>query len=601
MRLIVFLGAPHKGLHTSALETLVESEPTEDMIRELKSESPTLTDLNHRFAHVGNDLDILTCYELSLTKTVIRVMTQMIESYLLAELDIQMSDGSWKREGKPEMMVSHDSARLWYPREKAVACNSDHSQLARLKRSENGIYPSVRGAIKQALASTVDLYNPQSENRTVYDAHGNETFADSRNLRHLYYESSVSLENRAASPVAGPSGFKTESEEPVLGVKRYNEQHSIATVDPGLSPMIDNIVGSPEHCAVTLQSSASTDAIVNKPSQAHGMFQRVDSAKKSMVYGPDLSTAISSGNVERTRELLAKSYDVNCKSNKDGSTPLHTAALNRHEPMIKLLVEENGANQGARDNDGNTALHLLSVNNGVPLTKGCIDLLFCYRPPFEANNRSKITPLMLACENGEKELADRLVQHGAPIDACDAGKKTALHYAAKNTKSLEVVTLLIREGAQVNRKAKPYGRRPLHQVASYCKDPIAAAIVEHLLNAGADREAKETMRSDTPLLHAVRHQNEACAAQLLKSTVNTEATDTDGYSALHIAVQEGNLSMVNLLLEYGVNPCAKTRSVGKMTPRNIWIKSNVHARVKEQIQAVLKEAELARQKRTTPS
>ena len=334
--------------------------------------------------------------------------------------------------------------------------------------------------------------------------------------------------------------------------------------------MTDEIVVLPEKCAVIPQSSAPTDPVVNGPLQAHDMFQKTDAAKKSMIYDDDLSNAISSGNVEGTRELLAKSYDVNCKSKKDGSTPLLTAALNRHEPMIKLLME-NGANLGATDNDGNTALHFLSKKNGLPLTKGCIDLLFRYRPPFEAKNRSKITPLMLACENGENELAHRLVDCGACFDACDKWKNTVLHYAAKNTKTLEVVTLLIELGAQVNRKAKKArGSHPLHHVAEYCNDPIAAAIVESLLNAGADREAKHTMFSDTPLLHAVRHQNEACAAQLLKSGVNMEATNTDGWSALHIAVHVGKLSMVNLLLEHGVNPCAKARAIGRTKPKKIW-------------------------------
>ena len=68
-----------------------------------------------------------------------------------------MPDGSWKREGPPEMMVSLDSARQWYPREKLVACNADHSQIAKLKRGENSIYPSVRWTIKQALLSAADL------------------------------------------------------------------------------------------------------------------------------------------------------------------------------------------------------------------------------------------------------------------------------------------------------------------------------------------------------------------------------------------------------------------------------------------------------------
>lgn len=74
VRSIIFFGAPHKGLEITALETLVKSQVTEDMIRELRSESPTLTELNDKFRHVAKDIDILTCYELSRTKTVIEVM-----------------------------------------------------------------------------------------------------------------------------------------------------------------------------------------------------------------------------------------------------------------------------------------------------------------------------------------------------------------------------------------------------------------------------------------------------------------------------------------------------------------------------------------------
>lgn len=57
------------------------------------------------------------------------------------------------------MMVSLDSARQWYTREKLVACNADHSQIAKLKRGESSIYPSVSWAVKQAMLSAGDLYS----------------------------------------------------------------------------------------------------------------------------------------------------------------------------------------------------------------------------------------------------------------------------------------------------------------------------------------------------------------------------------------------------------------------------------------------------------
>lgn len=74
MQAIIFLASPHKGLDTAALMSLVESKPTEDMIRELKAESPTLTELNERFGSVAENIDIVTCYEMKPTKTAMEVL-----------------------------------------------------------------------------------------------------------------------------------------------------------------------------------------------------------------------------------------------------------------------------------------------------------------------------------------------------------------------------------------------------------------------------------------------------------------------------------------------------------------------------------------------
>ena len=72
---IIFFGAPHRGLQTTALETLVKSQPTEDMLRELRARSPTLNELNDKFRFVANNIDILTCFELWQTKTAVEVQS----------------------------------------------------------------------------------------------------------------------------------------------------------------------------------------------------------------------------------------------------------------------------------------------------------------------------------------------------------------------------------------------------------------------------------------------------------------------------------------------------------------------------------------------
>jgi len=61
------------------------------------------------------------------------------------------------------------------------------------------------------------------------------------------------------------------------------------------------------------------------------------------------------GRVQKVKELLEKgNIDVN-NSNEEGTTPLMLAAMNGHEEMVEVLLE-NGADPDAVDNDGNTAL-----------------------------------------------------------------------------------------------------------------------------------------------------------------------------------------------------------------------------------------------------
>ena len=70
---MVFLGAPHRGLDNKALQTLVMPELSKDIVDELGEQSSTLTDLNENFAKIAHDLQILSCYELRPTPTVVLV------------------------------------------------------------------------------------------------------------------------------------------------------------------------------------------------------------------------------------------------------------------------------------------------------------------------------------------------------------------------------------------------------------------------------------------------------------------------------------------------------------------------------------------------
>ena len=106
-------------------------------------------------------------------------------------LTFQMPDGTLKLEGPREMMVSLDSARQYTPREQLVACHADHSQMAKLKRGQNSIYPEIRWAIKHALLTATETQATKELARLgVPFDHGRQTqnmlqgpYDDARSLR----------------------------------------------------------------------------------------------------------------------------------------------------------------------------------------------------------------------------------------------------------------------------------------------------------------------------------------------------------------------------------------------------------------------------------
>ena len=149
---VVFLGAPHRGLDVKALETLVKSKPTEDLIRELKSDSPTLTHLNKNFPNVVSDIRIISCYEKHPTPTVV------------------WRNGKWERSGPKALMVSEGSAILHLPGEIQLAAFSNHSEIAKIMRVEGSIYHTLKGKIESAIPTprATDEEEPLPSTKTSY-------------------------------------------------------------------------------------------------------------------------------------------------------------------------------------------------------------------------------------------------------------------------------------------------------------------------------------------------------------------------------------------------------------------------------------------------
>lgn len=93
---------------------------------------------------------------------------------------------------------------------------------------------------------------------------------------------------------------------------------------------------------------------------------------------------------------------------------------------------------------------------------------------------------LLACENGDVDLASKLLADGAAVDTRNSLNETALHLAVKSG-SAKIVSFLVNDLGIGTEPKDSYGRTPLHWAAQQGNMPI----VEVLLMARADVEAKD--------------------------------------------------------------------------------------------------------------
>jgi ankyrin repeat protein len=141
-----------------------------------------------------------------------------------------------------------------------------------------------------------------------------------------------------------------------------------------------------------------------------------------------------------------------------------------------------------------------------------------------------------------------LVGRRVDVNAAQADGTTALHWAV-HWNDQEAVMLLLRAGANpavVNR----YGASPLSEAVT----SGSGAMIEALLNAGADARAAATADGETILMRAARAGNLDAVRLLLDRGADVNAVERyRGQTALMWAAAERHTAVVRLLLERGAD------------------------------------------------
>ncbi|MGD9347273.1 MAG: ankyrin repeat domain-containing protein [Candidatus Aminicenantes bacterium] len=197
--------------------------------------------------------------------------------------------------------------------------------------------------------------------------------------------------------------------------------------------------------------------------------------------GKKWTRAIMFGKIDEVNQLIQAGVDVNVRFDLGASrdiTPLYFAVLMGNADIAKLLIDA-GADVEINFNGvnllhisglyaGNKAVTELLIANGLDVNAKCM----------ASGETRDATPLHAAVGKGNIEMVEVLIRNGAELEArLSQNQNTPLHLAIRNNQ-IAAAELLINEGADVNAMTR-YGETPLDIGISKGLDEIVDLLRRH--------------------------------------------------------------------------------------------------------------------------
>jgi ankyrin repeat protein len=166
-------------------------------------------------------------------------------------------------------------------------------------------------------------------------------------------------------------------------------------------------------------------------------------------------------------------------------TRLSEAAMRGDRNAVQSLLKE-GADIDGAQGDGSTAIHWAAFNDDLETTK----LLLAAGANVKVTTREGgITPLFMACTNGNVAIMEALLNAGADASSLKANGTTALMLAAASGNP-QAAKLLLDHGAKVNAKESVHGQTALMFAAALNRDAVITILLAH----GADPNVATSVR-----------------------------------------------------------------------------------------------------------
>ncbi len=181
-----------------------------------------------------------------------------------------------------------------------------------------------------------------------------------------------------------------------------------------------------------------------------------------------------------------------------------------------------------------------------------------------------LTPLQRAVKDSSKEIAEKLLEKGADINARGGYGDTALHTAAREH-NVVMAKFLFGKGAEANARNKQK-ETPLHYAADNGPLDLVKLLIE---NRDVNKNAKD-LEGKTPMFRAAEHGH----AEILKKFADMDDADPNvqdsiGDTMLHVAAKLNYPDVVRILFDPNAKkkPDVNLINREKETPLDIAIDS----------------------------
>lgn len=251
--------------------------------------------------------------------------------------------------------------------------------------------------------------------------------------------------------------------------------------------------------------------------------------------------AILQGDLEGTEKQL-QGLDVNFPL-ADSSTLLAWAVESQEPASVRLLLAHNAIpTKQTAQNLSFSPLFLACQYGNAEI----INLLLDAGADVNDVNADGITAFALCAGSAPNNIVTRFIEQNVNITQADKLGQTPLMRAAATGKS-DNVRLLLSSGADINRVTKK-GFSPLFFALKSPNKRLPIILIE--AGANADYIAPD---STSVVQMAMYNQHYTTAHFLIEKEVDLQAYDRNGLQLLHLAVKKQQSKLVSLLLEKGAD------------------------------------------------